>query len=403
MFHSRKFGDNRRLLLTQAVDRHVKIAQKYTFSLAACSLGLALSLGSASTRAETPAKPAASKPAAAKPAAKKAVPAKASAKALPPGIVWRGDRATERAFVADLAKQYELAKLGKVTMQPFSTISGIDAVNAGTADVAGSARPAMPGRAEEANLTFYPVAWEAMVPITSPKNPADNVTLKQLYDIYSGQLKTWKDLGGPDEPINLYAVAAPLDGVDYVLRKYIYNKGDQAVWAQRQYMNTAKLEEGVTIDPHGLGFTTLSSVWDNKAIKILKVEGIAANTATIRDGSYPLYAPLYLAVRKDSKNFEATEKFIKYASSDAGKAIIRKHQLVPIDDAPALTDELEKNSAWVAQRVQGKETPRPVSAPIATADYLIRTQPNSVEAQEAKAHAAEVMAQKKAAKGTEKP
>ena len=374
----------------------MKNARKYTFTLLACSFGLAVACNVASAQT-------AAKTAPAKPAVKKAAPAAAAKVKLPPGIVWRGDRATERAFVADLAKQYELSKLGKVTMQPFSTISGIDAVNSGTADVAGSARPAMPGRAEEANLTFYPIAWEAMVPITSPKNPADNVTLKQLYDIYGGQLKTWKDMGGPDEPINLYAIAAPLDGVDYVLRKYIYNKGDQPVWAQRQYMNTAKLEEGVTIDPHGLGFTTLSSVWDNKAIKILKVEGVPANTATIKDGSYPLYAPLYLAVRKDSKNFEATEKFIKYACSDAGKAIIRKHQLVPVDDAPALTDELEKNSAWVAERAQGRGEPRPISAPIATADYLIRTQPNSLEAQQAKQRAAEITAQKKAAKATDKP
>jgi len=389
-------GDNAHLPMQCMDCRKVKNVHKYTFILLAGSL---VGFGAiAPAGAQTATKPAAAKPA----AVKKAAPVAAKAKP-PPGIIWRGDRATERAFVADLAKQYELSRLGKVTMQPFSTISGIDAVNSGTADVAGSARPAMPGRAEETSLTFFPVAWEAMVPITSPKNPADSVTLKQLYDIYGGQLKTWKDMGGPDEPINLYAIAAPLDGVDYVLRKYIYNKGDQPVWAGRQYMNTAKLEEGVTIDPHGLGFTTLSSVWGNKAIKILKVEGVAANTATIKDGSYPLYAPLYLAAKKDGKNFEATEKFIKYASSDAGKAIIRKHQLVPVDDAPALEAELEKNSAWVAERVAGRGEPRPVSAPVATADYLVRTQPNSVEAQEARARAAEVTAQKKAAKNTGTP
>ncbi|MBN8885553.1 MAG: substrate-binding domain-containing protein [Rudaea sp.] len=371
----------------------MKNAHKYTFTVLACALGVALGFGIASPAAAQA--PAAAKPAA-KPAAKKAAPVAAKAKA-PPGIIWRGDRATERGFVADLAKQYELSRLGKVTMQPFSTISGIDAVNDGTADVAGSARPAMPGRAEETNLTFYPVAWEAMVPITSPKNPTDSVTLKQLYDIYLGQVKNWKDLGGPDSEINLYAIAAPLDGVDYVLRKYIYNKGDQAIAAPRVYMNTMKLEEGVTIDPRGLGFTTLSSVYGNPKIKVLKVEGVPATSATIKDGSYPLYAPLYLALRKDSKNFEAAEKFVNYASSDAGKAIIRKHQLVPIDDAPALTAELDKNSVWVAERAQGKGEARPVSAPVATADYLIRTQPNSVEAQEAKQRAAEALAQKKAA------
>jgi hypothetical protein len=76
---------------------------------------------------------------------------------------------------------------------------------------------------------------------------------------------------------------------------------------------------------------------------------------------------------------------------------------VPVDDAPALADELEKNSAWVAERALGKDSPRPVSAPVATADYLVRTQPNSVEAQEAKQRATEVMAQKKVDKATDKP
>ena len=65
--------------------------------------------------------------------------------------------------------------------------------------------------------------------------------------------------------------------------------------------------------------------------------------------------------------------------------------------------ELDANSAWVAERVQGRGEPRPTSAPNATADYLVRTQPNSVEAQEAKARAAEIMAQKKAAKKSGNP
>ncbi|MGH8121997.1 MAG: hypothetical protein ACREPT_04425, partial [Rudaea sp.] len=113
----------------------MKLAHKYTFS---CLRGLlavfavaALSLAATQVQAAATARPVAKK-AAAKP---KAPPAAAA-------IIWRGDRATERAFVADLAKQYQLSKLGKVTMQPFSTISGIDAVHDGSADVAGSARPA---------------------------------------------------------------------------------------------------------------------------------------------------------------------------------------------------------------------------------------------------------------------
>jgi phosphate transport system substrate-binding protein len=331
-----------------------------------------------------------------------AVAAKPKAPPPAPAIIWRGDRATERAFVADLVKQYELGKHGKVTMQPFSTISGIDAVHDGSADIAGSARPAMPGRVEEAGMTFYPIAWEALVPITSPKNPVNDVSLYQLYQIYLGRMTSWKDLGGADEPINLYGVAGPLDGVEYSLRKLLYHRGDQEVGTPRWYLNTVKLEDGITIDPHGLGFTTMSAVYANKAIKMLTVEGFSASSASIADGSYPLYSVSYLAARDDGKNREAVEKFIKFANSDEGKAIVRKHQLVPYDDAPTLLAKQDERIAYIDARINPlpPSTTR-VSAPVATADYLIRTQPNSVEAQEAKQRAAQAQAEMKAAKAAD--
>ncbi len=361
----------------------MKLVHKYIYTSLFCLIS-ALSLG-ASALAQTTAT---------KPAAKKAAPA-AKSKAPPPApaIIWRGDRATERAFMADLAKDYETAKLGKITMQPFSTISGIDAVHDGTADLAGSARAAIPGRVEESDLTFYPIAWEALVPITSSKNPVDNVSLKQLYDIYLGHVTNWKDLGGADAPINLYGVAAMHDGVEYTVRKLLYHKGDQAVSVPRLYLNTARLEEGVMIDPHALGFTTDSAVFSNREIRVLQVEGHTATPATIADGSYPLFSALYLATRNDGKNKEAVDKFIKYTTSDAGKSVLRRHQLIPYDDAPVLLTKLDDQIAYIDAHVNGT---RPVSAPQATADYLVRTQPNSAEAQEAKQRAAQIQAEKAA-------
>lgn len=362
----------------------MKLVHKYTLSvfciLSFFAPGTPLSAQTAPAKASAAKAPATAKTAAPKAAAKPKMP-------VEPTIIWRGDRATERAFMADLVKEYEAKKLGKVTLQPFSTISGIDAVHDGTADLAGSARAAVPGRAEESDLTFHPIAWEALVPITSPKNPVDNVTLKQLYDIYLGRLTSWKELGGADEPINLYGVAAAQDGVEYSVRKLLYHKGDQSVSVPRLYLNTSRLEEGVTIDPHALGFTTDSAVYSNKGIKVLKVEGHTASPATIADGSYPLFSTLYLATRSDGKNQAAVDKFIAFATSDAGKAILRRRQLIPYSDAPTLLTKLDDQIAYIDAQT-GSTQPRPISAPQATADFLQRTQPNSLEAQEAKARAA---------------
>jgi phosphate transport system substrate-binding protein len=331
-----------------------------------------------------------------KPAAHKAAPAPLDT------IILRGDHSTARAL-KDLVNQYELGKQGKITLQPFSTVSGLDAVSVGTADVAGSARPAMPDRIEEKGINFYPVAWDAVVPIVSSDNPISNVTLKQLHDIYLGRVNNWKELGGLDSPINLYAIAPPLDGVEYSARLLLFHFGDQAVSAPRLYVNTEKLEEGIAIDPHGMGLSTFSGVMTNAKVKMLTVEGARASDTTIADGTYPMYSALYLASRDDGKQHEAVEKFIAFSGSERGKEILRKDGLVPYGDVPDLISKQDARIAFVDSRVRGTTLPTtaiaaanttPVSAPNATAQSLQRIAPTSERTLEAKDRAARANAEK---------
>src|SRR5450755_556800 len=360
------------------------------------STGLVLALVFAAAFAQTPAP---TTPASHKKAARAPKPAAPPAAAA---IVLRGDHCTVRAF-KDLVKQYEAGKQGVITLQPFSTISGLDAVNTGSADIAGSARPAMLDRAEEKSINFYPVAWDALVPITSAKNPVGNITLKQLHDLYLGRLTDWRDLGGAGS-INLYGVAGPLDGIEYSTRLLLFHDGDQAVSVPRFYVNTEKLEEAVAIDPHSIGMSTLSGVTANPGVKMLTVEGLGASSTSVADGTYPLYTALYLAARDDDKNHDAVDKFIHYTDTDSAKAILRKHDLVPYAEAPGLIEKQDARVAWVDAHVHPQAATAaataaggtPVSAPNATAQALQRVAPTSELTAEAKDRAARANAGKAA-------
>jgi phosphate transport system substrate-binding protein len=171
----------------------------------------------------------------------------------------------------------------------------------------------------------------------------------------------------------------------------LYHHGDQAVSVPRLYVNTEKLEEGIAIDPSGLGVSLLSMAQANRGIKMLTVEGYAASDTSVADGTYPLYSPLFLASREDSKNHEAVAKFVAYATSDAAKPILRKHELVPYADAPALVSKADERVAYVDAKIHPEvavmANGTPVSAPGATADFLQRTEPTSERAVEAKARA----------------
>ncbi len=306
----------------------------------------------------------------------------------PPSLVWRGDYATARGVVDDVAKAWEKSGKGRIEIQPFNTASGLDAVSHGLADLAGSARGSAGGA--EGDLVFTPVAFDALTMITHPSNPTSNLTVSQLHDIYFGKITNWKDVGGKDAPINLYAVASPGDGVEYSLRRLIFGRGNQPVAAPRLYVNTAKLEEAVTLDPNALGVTTLSGVASNSKVKIMSVNGTRPTVATIADGSYLLYTPLFLVTNQNSPKQAQIASFMEFLHTDQVKNLARQHQLVPYSDAPQLLQDEQRRGKILAEigikmKVEpSMPAPTPIAAPGATYASASATAPTSERTLEAK-------------------
>jgi phosphate transport system substrate-binding protein len=310
-------------------------------------------------------------------------------------LTWRGDHATARAMMDDLAREYAKEKKGRISLQPFSTVSGLDAVASGSADMGGSARGKYDRRPAEAGINFVPVALDAAVLITHPRNPVRGVTLRQMHDIYYGRITNWKELGGEDKPINLYAIAAPLDGVEFSSRELVFANGDQRVAAPRLYLNTTKLEEAIAIDPAGLGLSTLAGVAGNKGVKTLEIEGTAASPATVANGSYPLYITLYLTDRVGSPRQAAIDQFLAFVATPAAKEILRRHSLVPVADVPDLEAHakarlafldahLDRGGAPATALAAATPAPTPVSAPRATLEARTRIAPTAESTQAAR-------------------
>jgi len=263
-------------------------------------------------------------------------PSTKAAVAHGPTLIWRGDVTTAHGVVTDMAKAWESTGHGQIELQPFNTASGIDAVATGTADLAGSARGS-DGSAENTRLTFTPVAWDGLVMITQASNPISNLTLKQLHDIYYGKITNWKDVGGRDAPIDLYAVASPGDGVEYSLRSLLFGRGTQPVAAPRLYLNTNQLGAGVALNPNGLGVTTLAEIAGNRSnLKTIPINGVAPTAANLANGSYVLFTPIYLITNPTSPKVADAQAFVDFVESDAGKAALRRHGILPYQDGLAL-------------------------------------------------------------------
>ncbi|MDE2317240.1 MAG: substrate-binding domain-containing protein [Xanthomonadaceae bacterium] len=279
-------------------------------------------------------------------------------------LIWRGDVATGRAVMDNVAKAWERSGHGRIVLQPFNTASGIDAVAGGTADIAGSARPS-DGTPENARLTFTPVAWDGLVMIANPSNPIRNLTARQLHEIYLGYVRNWKDVGGRDAPIDLYAVISPNDGVEYSLRSLLFGRGDQQISASRYYLNTDALEQGVALDPNALGVSTLADVIGNRKLRTIPIDNVAPTLANVANGSYPLYAPLYLVSNPNSSKAAAVQDFLDYLQTHKAKAALRSHMVLPYQDGIALAAEDQQRRDKVFDEATASTAKAPVVPPIA--------------------------------------
>ncbi|MGN6655748.1 MAG: LysM peptidoglycan-binding domain-containing protein [Rhodanobacter sp.] len=281
-------------------------------------------------------------------------------------LVWRGDDATANAVMNEVGKAWTKAGHSRIELQPFNTASGLDAVSNGTADLAGSARPS-DGSAQNDRLTFTPVAWSGLVIITQASNPISNLTLKQVHDIYYGKIHNWSEVGGRNAPIDVYAVASPGDGVEYSLRSLLFGRGNQPVAAPRLYVNTRKLEEGIALNPNGLGVATLAGISGNPKLKAIPINGRAPTTANIANGSYPLFIPLYLVTNPHGAKAEQAQDFVAFLKTEPAKAALRRHGVVPYDDGMQLAAmDAERRRTILAE--VGARVPHgtPIAAPGAT-------------------------------------
>lgn len=252
-------------------------------------------------------------------------------------LVVRGDQVSTEGVVDAVAKAWAATGDGRLEVQPFNTIDGIDQALSGQVDIAASARPAAAiHRHQESALTFTPVAWDALVFITNASNPVDNLTLKQVRDIYYHRITNWSALGGRDEPIDLEGVAAKLDGVQFSFRQLMFGDGDFQAQAPRQLINIDSLQSDLALNTKGIALSTLAHARRQSGIKVLSIEGVRPSLATLASGQYPLPMTIYLAYKPDSPKLAQIQKFLAFLAGTKAGEILRSHDLLPYAQAPEL-------------------------------------------------------------------
>jgi phosphate transport system substrate-binding protein len=183
----------------------------------------------------------------------------------------------------------------KISIEGGGSGNGIKALIDGSTDIADSSRFI---KDKEVSLAVekgrYPVpfavAYDCIIPVVHPSNTLTNLTIDQLKKIYMGQVKNWKELGGPDAPVVVISRDTS-SGTYEVWEEKVLHKERVFPGALLQASNGAVVQ-AVSKNKNAIGYIGLGYV--NKEVKALKVNNIAGSPETTLNGTYPISRALYM-------------------------------------------------------------------------------------------------------------
>ncbi|MGD8594409.1 MAG: phosphate ABC transporter substrate-binding protein [Gammaproteobacteria bacterium] len=246
-------------------------------------------------------------------------------------IHWAGCGITKKAFMAELASAFE-AKTGvKIDLQGGGATRGIRDTAKLKIDLGGTCRMSLPEVDKvEMHSSLHPVAWDALAIIVHNSNKVNQLTTKQIKDIYTGKITNWKQVGGKNAPIELYVRTGKISGVGYAIRQYLFQNSDEDFVSDHVVKSSGPLEKAVEKRPNAIAITGVSSA-RKRDVKIIGFDGKTPTYENVKNGKYGLYRPLYLVTSPSPS--KVVKSFIEYAQSEEGMEIIRKNKTVPYADA----------------------------------------------------------------------
>lgn len=252
-----------------------------------------------------------------------------------PDLIWRGCGITQKAFMLEAAVAYR-KKTGKVIkVSGGGATLGIRTAAAGKSDIGGSCRPAKPDISKlEEGVKMTHVGWDALVVMVHPENPIDNLTIRQLYDIMTGKVRMWNEVGGTNEPIVVVVRTGKMSGVGYMGRKMLFN--DPRANYYRRAINlksSGPVERKVEKRRNAIGISGVSSAKRRK-VKMISLEGIAPSKANVASGTYPFYRPLYLMTKGDPQG--EVKIFIDWLLSTEGQKVVSEQGTVNLSEGKNL-------------------------------------------------------------------
>ena len=210
------------------------------------------------------------------------------------------------------------------------TTYGIGALMVGRCDIAAASRDASTNEvalARDRGVEFndHVIGSYDVAVIVNAASPIKNLTRDQVRDLFIGTVQNWKDVGGPDAPVNRY-IRHPISGT-YLGFRELAMENKPYTLNLKTFTNYTELIQAVAQDMNGIGYSTISLA-GKTGVKLVPIGGVVPSVESVNRRQYPYARVLHLYTDKANET-PLARSFVEFVQSSRGQEIVTQMGFAP--------------------------------------------------------------------------
>ncbi|MEO0108307.1 MAG: PstS family phosphate ABC transporter substrate-binding protein [candidate division WOR-3 bacterium] len=176
------------------------------------------------------------------------------------------------------------------------------------------------------NPIEFAIAIDGLSIITNASNPVRKLTTAQIGAIFRGQIKNWRDVGGPNRKITLYGRQPSSGTYVYMRDEVLFGDYDPGM---RQMNGNGQIVEAIKGDATGIGYVGVGyarSAQGINVISVAKIEGgeyvSPLDADKVKAGEYPIARALFQYTNGRPRG--DVKSFIEFELDPDGQKIVEE-------------------------------------------------------------------------------
>ena len=179
-------------------------------------------------------------------------------------------------------------------------------------------------------LEIVPIVKDAFIFFVNTDNPVENLTLEQIQNIYTGNIKNWKDVGGENEKILAYQRPQNSGSQSGMLELVMKGKKMMSPVTETISQTMEDIIDVISDYNNGknaIGYSYYyyaTQMYTNDKMKMLAVDGIDPTYDNIKTGLYGLQTQYYAVIRKSEGQNSDARKLLNAMKSERGQDVAKE-------------------------------------------------------------------------------